>query len=99
MTTGAPNTDVTVEMFSSVGANAVRAIRSQAMQNTAPPRNVAGMTTMGFDVFRNRFTRWGTAMPTNEIGPANAVTQADSTLDSRISATRNTLMFTPMLWA
>ena len=58
ITTGAPNTLVTVEMFSSVGANSVRAIRSQPMQNTAPPRNTAGITTMGFDVFRKRFFRY-----------------------------------------
>ena len=99
MTTGAPNTEVTVLMFSSVGAKAVRAIRSQNIQNTAPPRKVAGITTNGFAVFSPRLTRWGTAMPTKEIGPANAVTQAASTLDSRISSTRNTRMLTPMLWA
>ena len=41
----------------------------------------------------------GTAMPTNEIGPANAVTHAERILESRISAMRNTLMLTPMLCA
>ena len=86
-------------MFSSVGAKAVRAIRSQPMQNTAPPKNTAGITTMGLEVFSSRLTRYGTAMPTKEIGPAKAVTQADRMLDSRISATRNTRMFTPILWA
>ena len=69
------------------------------MQNTAPLRNVAGMTTMGLAVFRKRLVRWGTAMPTKEMGPAKAVTQADSRLDSTISAVRKTLMFTPMLRA
>ena len=49
--------DVTVEMFSSVGAKAVRAIRSQIMQNADPPRNVAGITTIGREVFNPRFTR------------------------------------------
>ena len=82
MTTGAPNTLVTVEMFSSVGAKAVRAMRSQPMQNTAPPKKVAGMTISGLEVFSARLTRWGTAMPTKEMGPAKAVTVADSTLDS-----------------
>ena len=86
-------------MLSSVGANTVRAIRSQAMQNTAPPRKVAGMTTSGREVFRLRFTRWGAAMPRKEIGPAKAVTQAERMLESTISATRNSLMFTPMLCA
>ena len=86
-------------MDSSVGANAVRAIRSQPMQNTAPPRKAAGMTTTGLDVFSPRRTKCGTAMPTNEIGPANAVTHADSTLDSTISATRNARILTPRLRA
>ena len=99
ITTGAPNTLVTVEMFSSTGAKAVRAIRSQAMQNTAPPRKVAGITTSGLAVFSARLMRWGTAMPTKEMGPAKAVTVAESTLDKRISAMRKRLMFTPMDWA
>ena len=34
-----------------------------------------------------------------EIGPAKAVTQADSRLDNVISAARKNLMFTPRLWA
>ena len=38
-------------------------------------------------------------MPTKEMGPAKAVTLADSTLDSRISAVRKARMFTPMLRA
>ena len=54
---------------------------------------------MGRAVPNSRFTRWGTAMPTKDTGPAKAVTQADSRLDSRISSTRNRLMFTPMFWA
>ena len=99
ITTGAPNTLVTVLMFNSVGAKAMRAIRSQPMQNTAPPSNTAGMTISGFYVFSARFTRWGTAMPTKEIGPAKAVTVAESRLETTISATRKALMFTPMLWA
>ena len=99
MTTGAPNTEVTVLMVSSVGANAVRAMRSQARQNTLPVRKVAGMSTMGRDVRKSMRVIWGTAMPTKEMGPAKAVTQADRMLDRRISATRNPLMLTPMLLA
>ena len=56
--------DVTVLMFSSVGAKAVRAMRSHSIQNTPPPKNVAGMTTSGLDVFRQCRMRNGTAMPT-----------------------------------
>ena len=88
MTTGAPNTAVTELMLSSVGANAVLAIRSQNRQNTAPPRKHPGMINNGLDVFIRLFTRCGTAIPTKEIGPAKAVTQADRTLDNKISATR-----------
>ena len=99
ITTGAPKIDVTVEMFNSEGANAVRAIRSQNMQKTPPPRKHAGITTRGFEEFSARFIRCGTAMPTNEMGPANAVTVADNTLEIRMSAVRNNLTFTPMLRA
>ena len=41
----------------------------------------------------------GTAMPTKEMGPANAVTQADRTLESKISAVRNARRWTPMFCA
>lgn len=41
ITTGAPSTEVTVLMVSSVGEKAVRAMRSQARQNTLPVRKVA----------------------------------------------------------
>ena len=54
---------------------------------------------MGRAVPNSPFARWGTAMPTKEMGPAKAVTLADSTLDSRISAVRKARMFTPMLRA
>lgn len=99
MTIGAPNIDVTVLIFSSIGAKAILAIRSQIIQNTAPPINVPGITTNGFDVCSACFIRYGTAIPTNEIGPAKAVTLAESTLDKRISATLKNLIFTPMLCA
>ena len=91
--------DVTVLIFSSNGANAILAIRSQTVQNTAPPRKVAGITTIGFDVFNKRLIRNGTAIPTKEIGPANAVTHAEKTLDTRINRTRKVLILTPMLCA
>ena len=81
--------DVTVLIFSSTGASAILAIRSQLMQNTAPAKNVPGMITMGFDVPNAFLVRNGTAIPTNEIGPANAVTHADKILDNKIINIRN----------
>ena len=99
ITTGAPNIEVTVLIFNSIGANAILAIRSQIIQNTAPPTNVPGITTKGFDVRSACFTRYGTAIPTNQIGPANAVTLAERILDKRISATLKKRIFTPMLCA
>ena len=97
--TGAPKAEVTVPMESSVGANTVRANRSQKTQNTAPQRKDAGITKAGFADFSRLRVMWGTAIPTKEIGPARAVTQAESRLESRISATRKGLIRTPMLWA
>ena len=47
MTMGAPNTAVTELMLTSVGAKAVRAIRSQSRQNAPPPRKDAGMRMSG----------------------------------------------------
>ena len=44
MTTGAPKTAVTELMDSSVGANRLRAMRSQSRQNAAPPRQQPGRT-------------------------------------------------------
>ena len=91
--------EVTVLIFNSTGARAIRAIRSQIIQNTAPIKNVPGMTTIGFDVPNAFLARNGTAIPTKEIGPANAVTHADKILESKIKITRNVLMFTPILCA
>ena len=99
MTTGAPNTAVTELMASSVGANAVRAMRSHIMQNTAPHRNVPGIITRGRAVFIRDLVICGTAIPTNDIGPDSAVTHADSTLDISISSMRIARTFTPMLCA
>ena len=72
MTTGAPNRAVTELMDSSVGAKAVRAMRSQRRQNTAPPRKQAGIMTRGLAVLKMLRMRWGTATPTKEMGPAKA---------------------------
>ena len=93
------NTAVTELMLSSVGAKTVLAAKSQNRQNTAPPRKQPGIMSMGFAVLNRLFTRCGTAIPTKEIGPAKAVTQADSRLDSRISNTRSRRILTPMFLA
>ena len=53
----------------------------------------------GFDDFSADLTRCGTAMPTNDTGPANAVTQAESMLARRTSTTRKRATFTPTLFA
>ena len=99
MTMGAPNTAVTELMLTSVGAKAVRAMRSQNRQNTPPPRKQAGIIHSGSADLNRDFIRCGTAMPTKEMGPAKAVTQADSTLDNRISAVRKARRGTPIFWA
>lgn len=99
ITMGAPRMAVTELMLSSVGAKTVRAARSQNRQNTAPPAKHAGTCTSGFAVPNSPFISCGTAMPTNEIGPANAATQAESTLESRMSAARKARILTPMLRA
>ena len=96
ITTGAPKTDVTVLMLSSIGERTVRAIRSDMMQKTAPPKNEAGITTRLFEVRRSRLTKKGTAIPTKETGPAKAVTVAESRLERRIKSGRKIFVFTPM---
>ena len=45
------------------------------------------------------FTRCGTAIPTNDIGPANAVTHADKRLDNNMRSIRSIWTFTPILRA
>lgn len=97
--TGAPKIAVTVLILISVGANTIRARRSQNMQNTAPPKKHAGIMMIGFAVRNNRFTICGTAIPTNDTGPANAVTTADKMLDKITSSTRNILILTPIFFA
>ena len=44
---------VTVLIESSDGANTVLAIRSHTIQNTAPPKKEAGITTNGLEVLRD----------------------------------------------
>ena len=68
-------------------------------QNAAPPSAQPGSTRSGFALPSVCFTRCGTAMPTKEIGPANAVTQAASRLDSSTSTTENARTGTPTLAA
>jgi len=99
MTIGAPNTAVTELIDSSVGEKSVRANKSQSKQKTAPPKKHAGITTSGRVVLYRLLIKCGTAIPTKLIGPANAVTQAASKLESKIKATRNALMLTPILRA
>ena len=99
ITIGAPKNDVTVLMLSSSGENKLRAIKSQKMQKTAPPKKEAGITTRGFAVRKSCLTKNGTAIPTNETGPANAVTVAESTLERRIRTGRKIFVFTPIVLA
>ena len=98
-TTGAPNTAVTVLILSSVGANIILASKSQNRQNTAPPRKQAGIIYMGFVLFSMLFTMCGTAIPTNDIGHANATIHAESRLESNTRSTRMRFMFTPRFTA
>ena len=99
MTIGAPNTAVTELMDSSVGANRLRAIRSHSKQKVAPPSAQPGSTYSGLALPSACRTKCGTAIPTKEIGPANAVTQAASRLDSSTSAAENARTGTPTLRA
>ena len=99
ITMGTPKIELTVLTLSSTGANNVLAIKSQPKQKTEPPRKHMGVTISGFDVFKKDFTRWGTAIPTNDIGPAKAVTHAQRKLESNTSIIRNNLMLTPMFYA
>ena len=63
----APKIAVIELMLTSVGAKAVRAMRSHIRQNAPPPRKHAGMSSSG-SAERNRdFIRCGTAMPTKEM--------------------------------
>lgn len=90
---------VTVLMLNSVGANTVLAIISQTIQKILPPKKQAGIITNGLAVRNNNRRMCGTAIPTKEMGPANAVTQAESSPDNKIMAARRNRMFTPMFCA
>ena len=98
-TTGAPKIAVTVLIPSSVGAIQVLARRSQNRQNTLPPKKHAGIMSNGFVVPNNLRINCGTAIPTKEMGPANATMHAESTLDNTTSSIRNVRMFTPRFCA
>ena len=99
ITTGAPNTAVTVPIASSDGEKIVLATKSQNIQNTASHKKIAGIVTTGFVVFKDSLVICGTAMPTKEIGPASAVTQADKRLDSKMIQTLKKRIRIPMLCA
>ena len=81
--------EVTVLIFSSVGASAILAMRSQIIQKTEPARKDAGITTRGLVVPRALRVKKGTAMPTKDIGPAKAVTVAERMLE-RLKAIKAT---------
>ena len=98
-TTGAPKMAVTVLILSSVGAIQVLASRSQNRQNTLPPKKHAGIMSNGFVVPNSLRISCGTAIPTKEIGPANATIHADSTLDNTTRRIRRVLIFTPRFCA
>ena len=99
ITTGTKKNAVTELMLNSVGENTERAMPSQNSVMIAPPIKHAGISIKGFAVPDADFTRCGTAMPTKDIGPANAVTHAESRLERSISATLSERMFTPMFCA
>ena len=91
--------DVTVLIDISFGANITLAIRSENIQKKAPPKKQAGIIMIGFEVLKRLLTRCGTATPRNEIGPANAVTQAARMLEMIIIHSLKLLIFTPILFA
>ena len=97
--TGAPNTAVTELIPSSAGAKAVLAMRSQNRQKTAPPKKHPGIMRRGLELRNMLFTKWGTAIPTKDTGPAKAATTADKILEHKIRAARNCKRLTPRLLA
>ena len=99
ITIGAPKSDVTAEIFSSVGAKRLLAKRSLNMQNTEPAMNVAGKRTIGLEVFNISLIKKGTAIPINDTGPTKAVTHAERILERRMTSLLVTLIFTPTLLA
>lgn len=86
-------------MLSSRGEKIVLASKSHKIQKIEPSIKEAGIITIGLEVKKNLFAKNGTAMPTKEIGPANAVTVAESRLESRIRIGRKILVLTPIVLA
>ena len=84
---------------SSVGAKIILLSKSQNRQKIPPPREHAGIIIIGFVLLKSLFTRCGTAIPTKEIGPANAVTHADNIPDNTTRYILNLRIFTPILLA
>lgn len=99
ITIGAPKSAVTELILNSIGANKVLAIKSQPKQNIAPPKKQTGITIRGLAVFKSAFTIWGTATPTKDTGPANAVTQAHKMLEVTTKIILKLLILTPMFCA
>ena len=87
---------VTVPTANSDGAKTTREIKSQNKQKTDPNKNDPGMSTIGFDVFISIRMMCGTAIPTKEIGPANATTVAESMLDNTMIAILVKRIFVPI---
>ena len=90
---------MTVPIASSDGENIVLAIRSQNIQNTEPHKNIAGIVTIGFVVLSDNLVICGTAIQTNDIGPASAVTQAERRLESSTIHTLKNFILIPILCA
>ena len=93
------------KMISKIGAMTVATMLmfgtgATAFADSSINNNYVGTgRTSGLDVPMVPLIRKGTAIPTKEIGPAKAVTQADSRLDRVMRAIRKILMFTPRLRA
>jgi hypothetical protein len=70
ITIGAPKSDVTAEILSSVGANNILERRSLQRQKIDPAIKEAGSKITGFEDLSDSLIRNGTAIPTKETGPA-----------------------------
>ena len=86
-------------MLTSVGAKRVLAMPSQSKVTMAPHKKHPGINRIGFAVLTMSFTKCGTAIPTKDMGPAKAVTHAESKLESRIKSIRRSRTLTPMFLA
>ena len=72
---------------------------AEQAERAAAEESRPGSSKAALPDLKRDFIRCGTAMPTKEIGPAKAVTQAESTLESKISAARNARSGTPRFCA